>query len=246
MRGLLGLYSLAFVVSAVTFVLSIFATVRTDWIVFSTPSTIPVKLTTSYGLFEKCDTSSYLPGLTQCRKFPLRDQDCGANSAGREAADIWLTSSGEVDEESSDERWDACDSWITAGLTSSSPRSYAQQLSLVFAVASLVAVVVTLIGTATVGRGFRTDKLRSGWKLVAWLMALQALCLILSSSLIAYERDHDPRFAHGSHLARSWQMTTAAYALNLGVVATLLFVRATGKLRIVPGDSGYTPIFDRE
>lgn len=39
-------------------------------------------------------------------------------------------------------------------------------------------------------------------------------------------------------------MSTSAYALNLAIVASILLVRATGKLRIVPGEEGYMPIIE--
>lgn len=90
-------------------------------------------------------------------------------------------------------------------LNPSAVRSYAHQLSLIFSLASLIALVLTLIGTATVGRGLRTEKLRSGWKLVAGLMTLQAVCLMVASSLVAYERNNDGRFSVGVvHLGASF------------------------------------------
>ncbi|GAA5842959.1 hypothetical protein JCM11251_002945 [Rhodosporidiobolus azoricus] len=234
MRGLLGLYSVAFIVSCTTLILSLFALVRTDWITAATPSTVPVPLRTSYGLFEACETAY---GLTKCRPFPQRHLDCGRKRSA------WPSLVEELDvvsgnrKHGEEEKFGFCDAWITAG--------YATQLSLVFALANLLALVLTLIGTAAVGRGFRTEKLRSGWKLVAGLMTLQAVCLAVTSSLVAYERDHDSRFALGVvHLARSWTMSTVAYALNFAVVASILFIRATGRLRIVPGDEGYMPVGD--
>ncbi|BGP01922.1 hypothetical protein NBRC10513v2_005562 [Rhodotorula toruloides] len=130
--------------------------------------------------------------------------------------------------------WGLCENWSTAG--------YAHQLSLILGLANIIAIVLTLIGTASAGRGYRTDKLRSGWKLVAGLMFLQALCMCISSSFIAWERHHDERFAHGSKLGRAWVETVVAYALNLFIVITLLLTRITGKLRMVPGDEGYEPI----
>ena len=81
--------------------------------------------------------------------------------------------------------------------------SYAQQLSLVFAFANLIALTLTLLGTANAGRGFRTEKLRSGWKIVAGLMVLQAFFMCVSSSLVAYEFHHDSRFAYDSKLGTS-------------------------------------------
>ncbi|BGP41934.1 hypothetical protein JCM10450v2_006010 [Rhodotorula kratochvilovae] len=140
-------------------------------------------------------------------------------------------------------------SWTTLSLDIASlvqgPQCYAQQLSLVFALANLIALTLTLLGTAAAGRGFRTEKLRSGWKLVAGLMTLQALCMCLSSSLVAYEFHHDARFANGSKFGRAWVETVVAYALNLFIIIVLLLTRVTGKLRMVPGDDGYEPIDDR-
>ncbi|BGP18344.1 hypothetical protein JCM10213_008516 [Rhodosporidiobolus nylandii] len=233
MRGLLALYLGALAVALTTLGLSTSSLYRARWVSSSTPTVVPVVLTTSYGLFQKCETSSYLPGVVECRPFPQRGRDCGRREAELPKEGGAQVLSGE-DHDEEDERWGFCESWYTAG--------YAHQLSLVFALANLIALVLTLVGTATVGRGFRTEKLRSGWKLVAGLMTLQALCLVVSSSLIAYERNHDRRFAHGAHLGRSWTMTTVSYALNLAVVLALLFVRATGRLRIVPGEDGYEPI----
>lgn len=42
---------------------------------------------------------------------------------------------------------------------------------------------------------------------------------------------------------RAWVETVVAYALNLFIVITLLLTRITGKLRMVPGDEGYEPIW---
>ncbi|GAA5862319.1 hypothetical protein JCM8547_007602 [Rhodosporidiobolus lusitaniae] len=228
MKGLLALYLGILAVSLTSFSLDAVSLGGT-WVKQRTPSSVPVDLvlSTSYGLFSRCDSSSYFPSDVTCRPFPDRAKDCGKGAIG-------VFSSEEEDEE--EERWDLCDSWITAG--------YAQQLSLVFSLGNLLAIGLTLWGTATVGRGYRTERLRSGWKLVAGLMSLQALCALISTSLIAFERNHDRRFSHGAHLARSWTMSTVGYALNFAAVAVLLFVRATGKLRIVPGEDGYAPIDD--
>ncbi|GJN92898.1 hypothetical protein Rhopal_005938-T1 [Rhodotorula paludigena] len=179
---------------------------------------------------------------TRCVPFPKRGVDCGKSSgrdydlllgvsAGQTAATV--TSGGDGEDEAED-RWGFCDNWVAAG--------YAHQLSLAFALGNVVALSLTLWGTATVGRGFRTDKLRSGWKLVAGLMTLQAVCMCVSTSLVAYEFHHNERFEHGAHLGRAWREGVVAYALNLFVVIVLLLTRVTGQLRMVPGEDGYEPI----
>ncbi|GAA6017152.1 hypothetical protein JCM10207_002553 [Rhodosporidiobolus poonsookiae] len=237
MRGLLALLVGSLLVAFTTLTLDIFSTIRQDWIRWETPAIVPVHLTTTYGLFQRCDTSSYLPGVTTCRKFPQRGLDCGKKAA-RVPAVAEATALSDDDGNDEEEGWGFCENWAVAG--------YAHQLSLIFGLANLVSLVLTLIGTAIVGRGFRTEKLRSGWKLVAGFMAMQALFMIVSSSIVAYERNNEQaRFGPGAHLARAWTMTTVAYALNLVIVVALLFVRATGKLRIVPGEEGYESIGGR-
>lgn len=70
--------------------------------------------------------------------------------------------------------------------------SYAQQLSLIFGAASILACLVVLLG----GRVKRV----SGWRIVAGLMGVQALFLIVSTSLVAHEFNTDDRFFYGSRL----------------------------------------------
>lgn len=77
-------------------------------------------------------------------------------------------------------------------LADHSPLRYAQQISLIFGAAAILASFVVLLG----GRA----KSESGWRVVAGLMGLQAACLILSTSLVAYEFNHDDRFYYGSKL----------------------------------------------
>ncbi|GAA5906676.1 hypothetical protein JCM5296_006453 [Sporobolomyces johnsonii] len=211
MKGLLALYLAALAVACSTLGLSIASLVQPNWITTTLPTRSPIDLhlTTAYGLFEACETTSNShESIVTCRKFPNRARDCGSDDGG----------------------WGFCDSWISAG--------YAHQLSLVFALTSLLALALTLFGTATAGRGFRTERLRSGWKLFTALMGLQAGCLILSTSLVAREFGHDARFGVGSKLGHAFILATVAWALNVLVVFSILFVRATGKLRIVPEAAG--------
>ncbi|GAA5944697.1 hypothetical protein JCM3775_007580 [Rhodotorula graminis] len=259
MKGLLVLYLVALAISWTTLSLDL-ASMMTGprWITTRTNSTVPVHLTTSYGLFQQCTSSSYEPGVVHCRSFPQRGVDCGGSPARNEdgkddgvwAGVLWLT--GQASEahgstagtasgggkDADEELFGFCDAWRMAG--------YAQQLSLVFAFANLIALTLTLLGTANAGRGFRTEKLRSGWKVVAGLMVLQAFFMCVSSSLVAYEFHHDSRFAYDSKLDRAWVETVVAYALNLFVVIVLLLARATRAFRIAPGvEDGYEPIEDR-
>ncbi|GAA5983472.1 hypothetical protein JCM11641_005820 [Rhodosporidiobolus odoratus] len=233
MRGLLTLYSVASIVSFTTLALTIASIAKPSWIVEQAPSLIELRHKTTYGLFQLCEAHPYLPGVVECRRFPQRGRDCGKLVHLLNGGSIVGMLSGDGRHDSED-MWGFCESWYTAG--------YAQQLSLVFALANLIALVLTLIGTATVGPGYRTDKLRSGWKLVAGLMSLQAVCLLLASSFVAFERNHNFRFVEGAHLGQAWAMTTVAYSLNLAVVFSLLFIRATGRFSIVPGEDGYEPI----
>jgi hypothetical protein len=193
---------------------SFFASLLLLRVTQATTPPVPVRLSTSYGLFSVCTSDSYLPGVVECRPFPQRERDCPTKRSEKLQGGGMGTYSGEGNKEGQEEeRWDLCDSWITAGwvlLLFSFPflrltrlsrtRSYAHQLSLVFSIGALLSMILTLIGTATVGRGFRTEKLRSGWKLVAGLLSLQGFCLVVASSLVAYERNHDVRFAYGAHL----------------------------------------------
>ncbi|TNY18965.1 hypothetical protein DMC30DRAFT_418360 [Rhodotorula diobovata] len=260
MKGLLALYLLAFATSWTTLSLDLASMISgPKWITTRTPKNAPVELTTHYGLFEQCTSSSYEPGVLHCRPFPQRGVDCSGSPGRREEGEgggnglwagvLWLAgqakegekavgaaSGGGKDDE--DEAFGFCDAWRIAG--------YGQQLSLVFALTNLIALTLTLLGTAAAGRGFRTEKLRSGWKLVAGLMVLQAACMCLSSSLVAYEFHHGARFTHGSKLGRAWVETVVAYALNLFIVIVLLLARATRAFRIAPGvEDGYEPIDDR-
>ncbi|GAA6054057.1 hypothetical protein JCM3770_001344 [Rhodotorula araucariae] len=245
MKGLLALYLAALAISWTTLALDIASLVQgpPQWITTETPASVPVHLWTMYGLFSVCQADSYSdsePGGRHwhCRPFPQRGVDCGGGSGRQTRLESRVKRSGGEEEgvppSDDQEGFGFCDEWRVAG--------YAQQLSLVFALANLVALTLTLLGTAAAGRGFRTDKLRSGWKLVAGLMTLQALCMCLSSSLVAAAFHHDGRFAYGSKLGRAWVETVVAYALDLFIVVVLLVTRATGKLGMVPGDDGYVPI----
>ncbi|BGP26339.1 hypothetical protein Rt10032_c10g4370 [Rhodotorula toruloides] len=252
MKGLLALYLAAFAVSLTTLSLNTASTLQIAWIRTRTPAISPIQLTTTYGLFRVCEESSYEPGVTTCRPFPSRALDCEGQARGAEmqldehrGKSVWMSAAGLAGAKKMAQRvtrrkrfaesgWGLCENWSTAG--------YAHQLSLILGFANIIAIVLTLIGTASAGRGYRTDKLRTGWKLVAGLMFLQAVCMCISSSFIAWERHHDELFAHGSKLGRAWVETVVAYALNLFIVITLILTRITGKLRMVPGDNGYEPI----
>ncbi|KAI5474313.1 hypothetical protein MNV49_003622 [Pseudohyphozyma bogoriensis] len=86
-------YIVALAVSITTFALSIASLVQPNWITFRTPSSSPIVLRSSYGLFQVCSSShiSWSPGKDKgegsvtCRKFPTKSQDCSGGVTGRSA-----------------------------------------------------------------------------------------------------------------------------------------------------------------
>lgn len=141
------LYLTALAVTITTFSLSLSALIQPNWcvslpsssndqlthsttrrIISQTPRSSPVSLTTTYGLFQRCDSSSWTDDVT-CRRFPARGQDCQGSLGGRfvrEGEEVGgaVGVEGEVGTEEKRKRlgkkededeWGFCDSWITAG-----------------------------------------------------------------------------------------------------------------------------------
>ncbi|GAA5823285.1 hypothetical protein JCM10212_006469 [Sporobolomyces blumeae] len=314
MKGLLALYLGALAVAITSLGLSIASLLHSDWIVLqpfsSNSSHSPIHLSTrsTFGLFETCTTTTYasdspearsgVKSSTQCRKFPIRGTDCKIRKRDRKAATGRSTSLQGLDQEvfglGRDDalEWvqqqrgqvevlkkheeSFCDRWLLAG--------YAHQLSLIFSVTSLLSLFLTLLGTMTVGRGYRTEKLRSGWKLVVGLMSFQATCLLVGWAIIRWEVSHEPLFQipFGSRklgassststfgLSRcllssiksltnsdlslerragpAFAESVAAFSLLVFTILSILFVRVTQRLRIVPEaaarEDGYDEIDD--
>ncbi|KAM0748646.1 hypothetical protein T439DRAFT_69331 [Meredithblackwellia eburnea MCA 4105] len=75
------LYSLALAIAITSFALNLAALFSPSWIIYNSPKASPIHLKTSYGLFQKCDTTTLPYGVgknedTQCRSFPSRTLDC--------------------------------------------------------------------------------------------------------------------------------------------------------------------------
>lgn len=128
MKAHTALYTTALAVSVTTFALSLAGLLQPNWIHFSTPTSSPVALQSDYGLFQRCDSSSFTGDAVTCRRFPVRSQDC-ERGVGRAQLEAMLKqirpedgSSLEVMEKrkrlgqrDDDDRWSFCESWETAG-----------------------------------------------------------------------------------------------------------------------------------
>ncbi|GAA5957831.1 hypothetical protein JCM3765_003781 [Sporobolomyces pararoseus] len=229
MKGLLGLYLFSLSIAITCLSLSIDSLLHPNWIYTrrfdSSPSSpIDLRQVESFGFFEKCTITSYNHGdnsKIECRKFPIREQDCKVDSGSS-----------------------FCDKWLLAG--------YSHQLSLIFSSTSILSLILTLIGTLRVGRGFRTEKLRSGWKLVLGLMSLQFIFLGLGWLIVRIELDHH-YWSQGQgkgkkELGKGFIESVTAFGLLGITIFSILFVRITQRLRIVPSaaarEDGYDEITD--
>ncbi|GAA5989803.1 hypothetical protein JCM5350_002949 [Sporobolomyces pararoseus] len=223
MKGLLGLYLFSLAIAITSLSLSIDSLLHPNWIYTkpfdSSPSSpIELKQIESFGLFETCSITSYSNlEKVECRKFPLRDQDCQGNES-------------------------FCDRWLLAG--------YSHQLSLIFSLTSILSLSLTLVGTVRVGKGFRTERLRSGWKLVVGLMGLQFVFLGLSWLIVRIEfTNHWRRSGYQDKgLGKGFVESVTAFGLLGFTILSILFVRITQRLRIVPSaaarEDGYDEITD--
>ncbi|ORY73863.1 hypothetical protein BCR35DRAFT_306977 [Leucosporidium creatinivorum] len=248
MKILLPLYTVALAVAITSFGLSLASLLSTDWIHFETPTSSPVSLRSTYGLFQRCDSSSWTGDSVTCRKFPTRSQDCGGSSTGRATTRVWeRIFKGEQLSEmevrvgmAGGEAVGGDDGWV--GETEKRRRlgkgeddevwsfcdswvtaGYAQQLAIVFAAAAILAALVVLLG----GR----LKRESGWRIIAGLLSVHAACLIVSTSLIVHEFRTDDRFYFGSTLDRGYIESTVAWALDVVIVGALVLVGVVGFTR---------------
>lgn len=97
-------YGAALAVSVATFSLSLSSLLLPNWIRFQTPAGSPFTLRTTYGLFQRCDQSSWSEDRSwTCRPFPSRESDCGERLGVNEAR-------GRLE----GGHWGFCESWITA------------------------------------------------------------------------------------------------------------------------------------
>jgi hypothetical protein len=172
-----------------------------------------------------------LKSKKECRKFPIRGKDCGTTT----------TTSTTLYQHDTSRDESFCDRWLLAG--------YSHQLSLIFSLTSILSLILTLLGTLRAGRGYRTERLRSGWKLVVGLISLQSIFLAIGFSLITWEYKNESLFnLNWGHkqLGKGYVESVTAFGLLLVTVVAILFVRVTQKLRIVPQgaarDDGYDPI----
>ncbi|KAM0790264.1 hypothetical protein ACM66B_005569 [Microbotryomycetes sp. NB124-2] len=247
-----GMYALALAVSCASFGMAIAALLQPNWVTFKTPrsSTSPIIVRSEFGLFRRCDSSSWTGDTVVCRKFPTKSSDCDATDfglswpakslepilalSGRSRQEVtivereWLAEAENarkrLGKSEDDENWSFCDSWVTAG--------YAQQVSLVFGAAAIIASLVILLS----GR----QKRESGWRIIAGLLGVHAACLIISTSLIAHEYRMDDRFYYGSTLGQGYIISTTGWALDVVIVGVLVTV---GLLGLVKEDD-YEPISD--
>ncbi|GAA6025479.1 hypothetical protein JCM11491_000546 [Sporobolomyces phaffii] len=254
MKGLLALYLSSLAVALTSLGLSVSSLVDLDWIrtrPFDSGVESPIHLSTStrYGLFETCTTTAYprahpartnggLVSKTECRKFPVRGVDCGRGVGVSESSGAAAAAAHDTERDES-----FCDRWLLAG--------YAHQLSLIFSITSILSLSLTLVGTGRAGRGYRTERLRGGWKLVVGLMTLQATTLAVAWIVVRWEygneRLFNPAWGHKS-LGSGFIESVTAFGLLVVTVASILFVRVTQKLRIVPEgaarEDGYDEIRD--
>ncbi|GAA5886771.1 hypothetical protein JCM16303_003308 [Sporobolomyces ruberrimus] len=269
MKGLLVLYLVSLAVAITSLGISIASLLHSDWIEvrpFSSshkdPAHSPINLhtSTSYGLFEACTTTTYslssrqrshggLKTKKECRKFPVRGVDCGIEQTKKKkkqsGAALLKNGSDSVGIEQHDTDRDEsfCDRWLLAG--------YAHQLSLIFSLTSILSLSLTLLGTLRAGRGYRTERLRSGWKLAVGLMSLQAASLAVAWIVVRWEFGNESLFnlpwGHKS-LGSGFIETVTAFGLLLVTILSILFVRYTQRLRIVPEgaarEDGYDEIRD--
>ncbi|KAK4049826.1 hypothetical protein OIV83_003882 [Microbotryomycetes sp. JL201] len=234
-----GMYALALAVSCASFGMALAALLQPNWVIFTTPrsSTSPIVVHSEFGLFRRCDSSSWTGDTVVCRKFPTRSSDCDATDFGLtwpaktleslltvtrpEAVATTLNlvnaenARKRLGKSEDDENWSFCDSWVTAG--------YAQQVSLVFGAAAIIASLVILLS----GR----QKRESGWRIIAGLLGVHAACLIVATSLIAHEFRTDDRFYYGSRLAQGYIISTTGWALDVVLVGLLVTVGVLGLVR---------------
>ncbi|GAA5937808.1 uncharacterized protein JCM15063_002124 [Sporobolomyces koalae] len=192
-------------------------------------SPINLSMSNQYGLFETCTTTTYTLDAPQRRRSGLTHKvECrkfpqrSIDCQGKEGAAF-------------------CDRWLLAG--------YAHQLSLIFSITSILSVSLTLVGTATVGKGYRTEKLRSGWKLVVGLFALELTTLAIAWIIILWEYHHEKMFSipwGHKRLGSAFVESVTAFGLLIVAISTIVFVRITQRLRIVASgaarEDGYQEI----
>ncbi|KAK4050214.1 hypothetical protein OIO90_005196 [Microbotryomycetes sp. JL221] len=239
------MYLVAFAVSCASFGMALAALLQPNWIIFETPnSTSPIKVHSTFGLYQRCDSSTWTGDAIVCRKFPTRSSDCeavdfnfGLNlSLTDHDVDEYKTLSKtkevlhdlqqrkRLGQNSDDDAWSFCDSWVTAG--------YAQQVALVFGLASVLASLIILLG----GR----QKRETGWKLISGLLTVEFILLIVSTSLIAHEYRMDDRFYYGSKLGQGYILSTVAWSLDVVIVGVLLVVGFMGLVK----EDDYEQIMD--
>ncbi|GAA5915901.1 uncharacterized protein JCM6883_003089 [Sporobolomyces salmoneus] len=253
MKGLLGLYLLSLIVALTSLALSLSSFLHPTWIFTRPLAKTPIELTTKieYGLFESCTTTSYVSqvngsegglGKRECRKFPVRGIDCGAKKESRNKQKKRISGSKiELFEHDTARDESFCDRWLLAG--------YAHQLSLIFSLTSLLSLSLTLLGTLRAGRGYRTERLRGGWKLVVGLMGFQFGCEAVSWGVVRWEYENESLFQGGSKaLGRGFVESVTTFSLLGATILAILFVRVTQRLRIVPEaaarEDGYESIRD--
>ncbi|KAI0320921.1 hypothetical protein OF83DRAFT_466938 [Amylostereum chailletii] len=209
-------YTITFVLVAVTFVLTISASQRNDWLIVRGKDIFSRQITVRYGLAERCERQVLeIPSPTgdgtiaytdyKCRPFPASVTDrC-------EKGNRYF-----------------CTSWTTA--------AYVSELGIGFGALALLAIV---FGVSTHSRRRRI------WKAVAGLVALQAVFPMITFAIATdlYRTAKFWEFEHAT-LGPAWYMNiaswVAAYVIAAGVM--VVGVSANKGHRWAAGNRAYHPI----
>ncbi|SCV73752.1 BQ2448_6182 [Microbotryum intermedium] len=251
MKRLITLYVVSFGVAVTSFSLALAGLLQPKWIHFATPHNSPLKLSTDYGLFQRCDYSEWTGDRVTCRRFPTRRQDCHAS--GMTAADKATLQANFLDLSFSPETTsvssihpsaleqaplgtgtptaaslanDTDDAWGVCDSWISA--GYFQQLSLVLGFAAVIACFAAILSPL--------HSRRKPYRLISSLLLGHAVALIASTFLVAHEFNTSDRFVYGSRLTQSFIMSTTAWSLDLVVVVALFLVIRVFKV----GDEGAT------
>ncbi|KAF8515451.1 hypothetical protein JB92DRAFT_2914810 [Gautieria morchelliformis] len=209
-------YLISFLFVSISFSLSFVSFEVPEWVFAQSPKGLPGAESVRWGLYQRCDRTIVYDGDSTDQYYT--EYNCRPFPSKK-----YRDCQREVD--------NYCILWDTAG--------YASQLSLVFAAAALVSLLVVSTGFSTRSRR------RTAWQGVAALTGLHGALQIITMAIIVclHSRSAYPLFGEAK-LSTSFYLSTISWSLDVFIIAGLLytaFAAKSGK-RWAAGRRGYQPI----
>jgi len=185
-----------------------------EWVYVDSPQGYPEIENVRWGLYKRCE------------RIKVQDANGTTHSEYR-CRDFPTQKEGDCQNEVDN----FCILWQTAG--------YASQYSLVFAAASLVALIFITSGFGTHSRR------RTAWQSITFLVGLHgALQIITMAIVVNLHRRSQSKLFSGAQLSSSFVLSTVSWVFDIFIIVGLLytaFAAQSGK-RWAAGRRGYQPI----